>query len=450
MRAHGAGVLAREISVAQTLLRAIDPRAFFAPRVTASRARSTRPGVTAVAPATRASLAFVLVTATLDILAIGIIIPVLPKLVEGFLAGDTARAAMIFGLMSMSWALMQVIFSPVLGALSDAYGRRPVLLLSNLGLGLDYVLMALAPSLAWLFVGRILSGIAAATFSTAAAYIADVTPAEKRAGAFGMIGAAFGIGFVIGPALGGVLGAHDPRLPFWVAAGLSLANALYGFLVLPESLPKDKRAPFKVKSANPIGAFRLLFGPPARRPGAAILFLYHVAHAALPTVFVLYVGYRFGWGPLEVGLTLAIVGISSAIVQALLTQRMVNRLGPQRTLLIGLVAGVFGFAVQGLTVNPLVYLLSIPIFSLWNVVPPAILQILSAEVGAEAQGQLQGANASLSSIASLLGPILFSQSFAWALASAYPSVLAGTPFLIAAALLAAALPLLGTLRPRPA
>src|SRR5689334_14085833 len=205
------------------------------------------------APVRRGAVAFIFVTILLDMLALGLIIPILPKLVESFVENDTARAARIFGLFGTAWALMQFVFSPVLGALSDRFGRRPVVLLSNFGLAADYVLMALAPSLVWLFIGRVISGITSASISTAFAYIADITPPERRAAIFGRIGAAFGAGFILGPALGGVLGDIDPRLPFWAAAALSFANALYGLFVLPESLARDRRAPFRWTSAHPIG-----------------------------------------------------------------------------------------------------------------------------------------------------------------------------------------------------
>jgi DHA1 family tetracycline resistance protein-like MFS transporter len=213
----------------------------------------------------RAALAFVFVTVVLDMLALGMIVPVLPKLVVTFEGGDTASAARIYGLFGTVWALMQLVFSPVLGALSDRFGRRPVILLSNLGLGLDYLLMAWAPTLGWLLVGRIISGITAATFATAGAYIADVTPPEKRAGAFGMLGAAFGVGFVLGPAVGGVLGHIAPRLPFWVAGAFSIVNALYGLLVLPESLPPERRSPFSWRRANPVGSLKHIVIPGRNR-----------------------------------------------------------------------------------------------------------------------------------------------------------------------------------------
>lgn len=386
----------------------------------------------------RASVAFILFTVLLDVLAIGLVIPVLPGLVEGF-AGDTSRAAVMFGLMSASWALMQLVFSPIAGALSDRFGRRPVLLLSNFGLGIDYILMALAPNLAWLFVGRLISGIMAATFSTATAYIADVTEPEKRAASFGMIGGAFGIGFVLGPALGGILGDIDPRLPFWIAAGLSLANACYGYFILPESLKPEDRAPFRFKSANPVGAITLLRSDPVLARLGVVMFFYYLAHAALPAVFVLYAGYRFGWGAKEVGLVLAAVGVFSAIVQAGLIKWAIEAFGAPRTLAIGLAAGALGFMVQGLTTSGFVYVVGIPIFVIWGFITPSAQQMMTARLGPDRQGQLQGANASLMSIANLAGPIVFSQIFAWAVAvPERGALLAGLPFVLASALLAIA------------
>src|SRR5579871_6428658 len=250
-----------------------------------------------------AAVAFIFVTILLDMLALGLIMPILPKLVESFVDNDTARAARIFGLFGTAWALMQFVFSPILGSLSDRFGRRPVVLLSNFGLGLDYVLMALAPSLAWLFVGRVISGITSASISTAFAYIADITPAERRAAVFGKVGAAFGAGFIIGPAIGGLLGDADPRLPFWVAAGLSFANTIYGLSILPESLPRDRRAPFRWKSANPLGALRLLRSDRILAGLSVVTFFTQLAHAVLPSTFVLYATYRYGWDSKTVGST---------------------------------------------------------------------------------------------------------------------------------------------------
>ena len=274
------------------------------------------PANSAAATAPRgAAVIFIFVTILLDTLALGLIIPVLPKLIESFVDNDTASAARIFGLFGTAWALMQFFFSPILGALSDRFGRRPVVLLSNFGLSLDYVLMALAPSLVWMFVGRVISGITSASISTAFAYIADITAPEKRAEVFGKIGVAFGAGFILGPALGGLLGDLDPRMPFWVAAGLSFANALYGWLILPESLPPDRRSPWRWKAANPVGAVHLLRTDRVLAGLSVANFFAQLAHAVLPSVFVLYATYRYGWSTSMVGATLAAVGICQMVVQ---------------------------------------------------------------------------------------------------------------------------------------
>ena len=263
----------------------------------------------------RAAILFILITVLLDMLSFGIVIPVLPKLVEEFLSGDTAKAAVIYGLMGTAWALMQFICAPIQGALSDRFGRRPVVLLSNLGLGLDYLVMALAPNVVWLIIGRTISGIASSSFSTAGAYIADVTPVEERAAAYGKIGMVFGLGFVFGPALGGWLGSFDPRLPFWGAAALSLLNAGYGFFVLPESLPPQSRMAFGWRRANPVGSLVLLRSHHELFGLAAVAFLGYLAHAVLPSTSVLYMGYRYGWGTAAVGLMMAGVGVAAMIVQ---------------------------------------------------------------------------------------------------------------------------------------
>ncbi|MBO0757225.1 MAG: MFS transporter, partial [Bradyrhizobiaceae bacterium] len=272
----------------------------------------------AVASRWHAAFAFVFVTVLLDMLAIGVIIPVLPRLVLNFLGGDTVRAADMLGLFGTVWALMQFVFSPLQGALSDRFGRKPVIVVSNIGLGLDYVLMAVAPTISWLFVGRVISGITAASISTAYAYVADVTPAERRSARFGVLGAAFGAGFILGPALGGIAGNVDPRLPFWIAAALSLANGLYGFLILPESLPPARRASFSWRRANPLGSLVLLRSQPQLTTLAWINFLGNLAHAVLPSMSVLYMTYRYGWDERTVGLAMAAVGVCSMIVQGAL------------------------------------------------------------------------------------------------------------------------------------
>ena len=385
----------------------------------------------------KAALSFVFVMVVLDVMAIGIIIPVLPKLVETMSGGDTARAAVLFGYFGTAWGLMQFVFSPVLGALSDRYGRRPILLFSTLGLGLDYILMAVAPNLVWLFIGRVISGITAATFSTAYAYIADVTPAEERAGAFGLIGAAFGIGFVLGPALGGILGDLDPRLPFWIAAALTLANFGYGFFVLPESLPAERRMAFSWTRANPVGSLRLLAEHRGLLGLAGVAFLYHLAHVVLPAVAVLYTSYRYGWDNMTMGLTLAAVGVASGIVQAGLIKPTVKRLGERTTLLVGLLFGVAGFVIYGLAATGTAFWAGIPVLALWGLGSAAFMGLMSRLVSGSEQGQLQGANSSLIALAGMIGPWLFTQSFASSIGPDAMWDLPGAPFLLAAALLAA-------------
>lgn len=375
------------------------------------------------------AIAFIFVTVVIDVLAMGIVIPVLPRLVEAFEGGNTALAAETFGIFGTAWGLMQFLFMPVIGALSDRFGRRPVILISCLGLGLDFILMALAPNLTWLFVGRVISGITAANFGTAFAYIADVTPPEKRAAGFGMVGAAFGLGFVIGPALGGVLGQFDPRLPFWVAGALALANAAYGFFVLPESLPPDRRTAFSWRKANPIGSLTLLRSHPE------LAGLAQLAHIVLPSVTVLYMGYRYGWSEMQVGLMLAGVGACSMVVQGLLVKPVVARLGERRALALGLAFGAAGFAIHGLATDGVVFLVGIPVMALWGLANPALQSLMSRRVSSAEQGQLQGANASLVATAGLFGPALFTQVFAAFIGPRAGAHLPGAPFILAAALL---------------
>ena len=386
----------------------------------------------------RAAVVFIFITVLLDILALGIIIPVLPPLIQGFLGGDTVQAARALGLFGTAWALMQFLFSPVQGALSDRFGRRPIVLASNFGLGLDYIVMALAPNLAWLFVGRLISGMTSASFSVAGAYIADVTPPEKRAAGFGMIGAAFGIGFVIGPALGGVLGSLEPRLPFWAAGCLSLANAMYGLFVLPESLPRERRVPVAWRRANPIGSLLLLRSHPHLLGLAIVHFLYQLAHYSLPAVFVLYAGYRYGWGESTVGLTLAGVGICAMIVQGLLVKPVVARFGERRSLLVGLLCGAAGFAIYGLAPTGPLFWIGVPVMALWGLSSPAAQGLMTRRVAPTEQGRLQGALSSIMGIAGLLGPGLFTLTFARFIGPALDWHLPGAPYLLAALLLLAA------------
>jgi MFS transporter, DHA1 family, tetracycline resistance protein len=387
----------------------------------------------------RAAFAFIFVTVLLDMLALGIIIPVLPRLVVDFMGGDAPGAAEVLGLFGTAWALMQFLFSPMVGALSDRFGRRPVILISNIGLGLDYILMAVAPSLWWLFVGRVISGVTAASISAGYAYVADVTPPEQRAARFGMLGVAFGAGFVLGPAIGGLTGAVDPRLPFWIAAALSLINALYGWLILPESLARERRMAFAWGRANPLGSLKLLRSHRELFGLASINFLDALAHAVLPSMGVLYMLYRYGWDERTVGLVMAGVGLCSIVVQGGLIGPVVKRFGERNALIAGLLFGTAGFFVYGIAPTGMIFLIGVPLMALWGFANASALGLMSRRVGADEQGQLQGANQSLQGIANMIGPGLFTLSFAYAIRPESGVHLPGTPFVLAALLVLAAM-----------
>jgi MFS transporter, DHA1 family, tetracycline resistance protein len=330
---------------------------------------------------------------------------------------------------------MQFFCSPLLGALSDRFGRRPVILISNFGLGLDYILMALAPNLWWLFVGRVISGVCAASISTSYAYIADVLPADKRAGAFGMMGAAFGLGFIFGPALGGILGNIDPRLPFWISAALSLLNGCYGLFVLPESLARENRSAFRWSRANPVAALKLLRSHSNLFGLATIGFLSNLAHVVLNSTFVLYAAYRYQWSERDVGFALALVGVCSMIVQGGMARPLVRRFGERKALLGGLLTGAIGFTIFGFAPTSLLFVSGILFTALWGLAGPAAMGLMTRCVDATEQGRLQGANSSLNGIAALIGPTMFTHTFAWFIGPARPIHLPGAPFLLASLLL---------------
>ncbi len=386
----------------------------------------------------RAAVLFIFVTVLLDILALGLIIPVLPLLIEDFRGGDTAYAARTIGVFGAVWAGVQFFAAPVLGALSDRFGRRPVILLSNFGLALDYVLMAVAPTLTWLFIGRVLSGITSASIPTAYAYVADVTAAERRARAYGLLGAAFGVGFIVGPAAGGLLGEWGPRTPFWVAAALSFANAMYGLFVLPESLPPERRAAFSWRRANPLGSFEFLRAEQHVRGFAVLHFLYQLAHQSLQSVFVLYTGYRYGWQSAEVGWSLAAMGVCSVTVQGGLVGPIVKRLGERRTLLFALMSGTLGFTIYALAPTSGLFIVGIPLMALWGLYGPASQGLVTRHVAPTRQGALQGALASVAMTTGLFGPVLFTQVFSTFIDSGRSTGLPGAPYLLAALLLVVA------------
>src|SRR5467141_2098928 len=394
---------------------------------------SSRPG------AGRAAFVFILVTVLFDFLAFGIIAPVLPNLIIQFEGGNMSRAASITGWFGFAWATMQFLFSPILGALSDRYGRRPVILLSCFGLGLDYIFMALAPSLRWLLVGRLISGITASNVSTAFAYVTDVTKPEERAKPFGLISAAFGLGFVIGPAVGGWLGNMNLRFPFWAAAALSFGNALYGYFVLPESLPPERRAKSAWHMANPLGSLRLLSSHTELAGLSVVTTLYYLAHNSLPSMWALYTEYRYTWSRRDVGLSLAVVGVCAAIVSGVLVGPFVKRFGERRSLLSGLLFGTIGFAGFALAARGWMILAVIPFIALWGIAAPAMQSLMARHVDPSSQGKLQGAINSLRAITGMAGPVLFTQVFAIAISPRYGLHLPGAPYYLAALLLGASL-----------
>ena len=382
----------------------------------------------------KAAIAFILVTAMLDIVAMGIIIPVLPTLIEQF-AGSNANAGWINGLFIALWAGMQFVASPVIGSLSDQHGRRPVILLSTLGLSADYVLMAVAPNLWWLALGRIIAGVTSSSFTTVFAYMADITPPEGRAKAYGLIGAAFSAGFVVGPLMGGLLGEISPRAPFWTAAAMSGIAFLYGFFILPESLAPEKRMAFSWRRANPLGAMALLRSHPELSGLALVTFLLHFAHHVFSAVFVLYAAYRYGWHAWEVGVLLALVGILDMIMQGLFVGRFVKRFGDRATMIFGLFGGALGISLMGLAPTGLIFTLAMFPNALWGLAMPTLQSLMTRRVSESEQGQLQGASMSVASIAGVISPLFFGAVYARSIGEGVAVPFPGLSFLIAAAVL---------------
>lgn len=382
----------------------------------------------------KAAMPFIFITVLLDMIALGIIIPVFQPLILHFAGGDYANASLVSGVFATIFAIVQFWASPVLGVWSDRVGRRPVVLLSNLGTSLDYVILAIAPNLWWLFVGRVLSGATTASITVASAYVADVTPADKRAAGYGMISAAFGIGFVVGPALGGLLGAHDPRLPFWVAGFLSLANFLYGYFVLPESLPLERRNTFSWKRANPFGSLKLLRRHRELFGLSAVNLIGYVAHEALPQLFVLYTFFAYGWTMKTVGIALAIVGVLTIAISAFVVQPIVNRIGERRSVVVGLLLGAIGFVLYG--GNQLAFWIGLPVNMMWMVATAASQALMTRRVGPSEQGELQGAINLLRSVGMFVGPALFAGAFAYSISAAHAWKLPSVAWILAGVLLA--------------
>lgn len=384
--------------------------------------------------ARKPAVAFIFVTLVLDVLGIGLIIPITPRLIEWFQHSNVEEASRTYGLLVALYSLMQFIGAPVLGSLSDRFGRRPVILLSLLGSGLDYFLLAYAPSLNWFFVGRIISGLTGANFSAASAYIADVSPPEKRAANFGLIGAAFGLGFILGPALGGLLGNIGLRTPFVVAGSLTLLNALYGWFVLPESLAPENRRAFSWARSNPVGALLHLKSYPMVLGLAGTYFLIYFAHQVLPSTWVLYTEHRYHWSYGQTGASLAVVGLMAAIVQGGLTRVIVARIGERKSAVLGLSVAALAYVGYGLASEGWMIYLVLVFGSLGGITGPAVQGLISRSVGADEQGGVQGSLASLSGISGFIGPPI-----ATALFGRFVHSIPGAAFFFSAALIVVAL-----------
>jgi MFS transporter, DHA1 family, tetracycline resistance protein len=375
---------------------------------------------------------FIFITMLIDVIGIGIIIPIIPSLLEKFADGSVSKASEYGGYLAASYAVMQFIFSPIIGGLSDQYGRRKVLLFSLFGFGIDYILLGFAPSLTWLFVGRIVAGIFGASFTTAQAYIADISTDENRAKNFGMVGAAFGIGFIIGPAMGGFLGSFGHSIPFFVSAGLTLLNWLYGYFVLPESLAPENRRPFDIKRANPLATLTNLSKYPALFWLLVAFFLVYLAGQVHPTTWTFFTMKEFNWTEKQIGLSLAFVGLMVAFVQGYLIRVIVPKIGDNRAIAIGLSLNVIGFLLFAFaTQGWMMYAIMIP-FGLGGIAGPSLMAIVTGKVDPSRQGELQGGITSLQSITTIIGPLIASRLFAYYSEPSAPVHFPGAAFAVGA------------------
>jgi DHA1 family tetracycline resistance protein-like MFS transporter len=385
------------------------------------------------------AMMFVLITVLIDMIGIGIILPVLPGLIGEIADVDVSQASILGGWLFVAYSAMQFLCGPIVGNLSDAYGRRPILLMSIAGLGIDNVLTAFAPTIAWLFLGRLVAGVCGASYSTANAFIADITEPAERAKAFGMIGAAFGLGFIIGPAVGGFLGEFGHRVPFFAAAALSFANLIYGWFVLPETLPPQKRRRFEIARANPLGALIAFRHHPVLLSFGIVLFLHFLATNVYPAIWAYYTIYRYGWGAWEVGASLAFFGVITAIVQGGLVGPIIKRIGESRAALVSLVAEVVVTAAYAAATKGWMIYGLLVVGAAQGIVMPAVNAMMTHEVEDDAQGELQGAISSLMGIAAILGPLLATQLFGAFTGAGAAVELPGAPFLASALLSAVAL-----------
>ncbi len=368
----------------------------------------------AVSPnVSKSATTFIFITVVIDMLGIGLVWPIMPKLIEEMTGGPVSNAATVYGLLVSGYALMQFLFAPIMGILSDRFGRRPIILISLAGLGLDYIILALAPTLAWIVVGRLMAGVLGATVSTSNAFIADVTPKEKRAAAFGMIGAAFGVGFIFGPLIGGVLGNIDLRYPFYLAAAISLLNVTFGYFVLPESLPREKRRAIRWKEANPLSALAQIKQYRSVAAFIIALFLAGLAQAGLQAIWVLWSGVQLGWNIADAGMSLAVVGVATVIVQGGLVRIIIPKFGERRVVFAGyLISALAFFCLPLVTAGWVIYAGIIVHIIGWGSAQPALQSLMSKAVPEDQQGLLQGTVSSVNSIGMIIGPIMATQIFA--------------------------------------
>jgi DHA1 family tetracycline resistance protein-like MFS transporter len=383
---------------------------------------------------TAPALVFIFITLLIDVTGLGIIIPVFPKLIEQLIDGNISQAASYGGWLTFAYALMQFVFSPILGGLSDRYGRRPVLLFSLFGFGLDYILQGFAPTIGWLFVGRLLAGVTGASFTTANAYIADISTPEKRAQNFGLVGAAFGVGFILGPAMGGYLGQYGPRVPFFVAAGLTMVNFLYGLFILPESLAPENRRPFDWRRANPVGSLKNLGRYPVILGLVASLVLIYIAGFAVQGTWTFYTMEKFKWDEKTVGWSLAAIGLAFAIVQGGLSRVIIPKLGQQRSVYVGLLFSALGFALFAFATQSWMMFAFMGVYALGGIAGPSVQGIISTQVPANEQGEVQGALTSLTSTTSIVGPLIMTNLFSYFTAATAPIYFPGAPYLLGALL----------------
>jgi DHA1 family tetracycline resistance protein-like MFS transporter len=380
------------------------------------------------------ALTFIFITILIDCTGIGVIAPIVPRLIEELTGGNLSEASQYGGWLTFSYAIMQFVFSPILGGLSDRFGRRPVLLVSLFGLGLDYVFCALAPTIAWLFLARFIAGVCGASFTTASAYIADVSPPEKRAQNFGLVGAAFGLGFIGGPIIGGIFSQYGSRVPFMIAAGLSLLNFIYGYFILPESLSPENRRAFDWKRANPIGSLTRLKRYPAIVGLVSTMVLLYIAGQAPQSVWTYYTIEKFQWNEAWVGYSLGFIGLTVAIVQGGLIRIAIPKLGQRKAVFTGLTFYVIGFTLFAFASRGwMMFAFMIP-YALGGLAGPAVQGLISSQVPSNEQGELQGALASLASMTSIVGPLLMTNLFAYFTKPEAPVYFPGAPFLMGAVL----------------